>query len=114
MAKKQSRTAKASTATKSRKSSAAKLPAKPASKKSPPKRPGHDHNHSGGYDEEFELDEAEHNAVDHIVECDKAREALEREVNSVVAQAVRKICKEHGKPLTAAQALNVALVLFGD
>ena len=44
----------------------------------------------------------------------KSRYALEREVNTVVTQAVRKICKVHGKLLTVAQAQNVAMVLFGD
>ena len=47
-------------------------------------------------EEEIELDEAESQAIDHIVECDEAREALEMEVNKVVTQAVRKICKRTG------------------
>ena len=45
---------------------------------------------------------------------DDLRNALEKEVNTVVTQAVRKICKAHGASLTAAQAQNVAMVLFGD
>ena len=36
------------------------------------------------------------------------------EVNTVVTQAVRKICKAHGASLSVAQAQNVAMVLFGD
>ncbi len=109
MAKKNSKTAKTSTAKKTSKSSAAKPP-----KKSPPKQHGHDHGHQGEAEEEIELDGTERNAVDHIIECEEARDALEQEVNTVVTQAVRKICKAHGKSLTIAQAQNVAMVLFGD
>ena len=47
-------------------------------------------------------------------ESEDLRNALEMEVNTVVTQAVRKICKAHGATLTAAQAQNVAMVLFGD
>ncbi len=105
MAKKKSTIAKSPAARKTRKPSA-----KPASKKSPPRQ----HKHRGEPEEEIELDETESKAVDHIIECDQARDALEREVDKVVTQAVRKICKAHGQSLTDAQAQNVAMVLFGD
>ena len=49
-----------------------------------------------------------------VLQRDDMRSALETEVNTVVTQAVRKICKAHGTSLTAAQAQNVAMVLFGD
>ena len=107
MAKKKTATTTSSAATKTRKSSAGKPASKPRSKKVPAKQ--HDEQ-----EEEIILNDIESEAVDHIVSCDAAREALEQEVNKVVTQAVRKICKVHGKPLSDAQAQNVAMVLFGD
>jgi DNA-nicking Smr family endonuclease len=112
MAKKTSKTAKSSAPRKACKPSAGKAPAKSQSKKSPPKQ--HDHDHSDEQGEEIELDDVERDAIDHIVDCEEARDALEQEVNNAVSQAVRKICKVHGKALTSAQAQNVAMVLFGD
>ncbi len=108
MAKK-TQTTKSSAATKARKPSAGK-----AAKKSPPKPHGHEHGKRGGHEEEIVLDEAESKAVDLVLDSNDLREALEVEVNAVVAQAVRKICKAHGASLTAAQAQNVAMMLFGD
>jgi len=105
MAKKKSTTTKSSAPKKTRKPSA-----KPASKKSPPKQ----HDHHGEHEEEIELDETESKAVDLVLESEDLRNALEMEVNTVVTQAVRKICKAHGATLTVAQAQNVAMMLFGD
>jgi len=109
MAKKKTETKKTSTATKARKPSAGK----PA-KKSPPECHDHERDHHGEPEEEIELDESERKAVDLVLQCDDMRSALETEVNTVVTQAVRKICRVHGASLTAAQAQNVAMVLFGD
>jgi hypothetical protein len=119
MAKKKTKTTNSSTATKARKSAAGKAAAgkaaagKASAGKAAKKSPKQ-HDHAREPEEEIELDETESDAIDHIVECDEARDALEREVNTVVTQAVRKICKVHGKSLTVAQAQNVAMVLFGD
>lgn len=110
MAKKKSPTTKSSVAKKASKPSAGK-PSRPAAKKSPSKQHDHDHEHE---EEEIELDETERQAIDHVVECEETRDALEMEVNKVVTQAVRKICKVQGKSLSTAQAQNVAMVLFGD
>jgi hypothetical protein len=109
MAKKKTETKKLSNAAKTRKPSASK-----PSKKSPSKRHDHEHDHHGELEEDIELDETERRAIDAVLECDDMRSALETEVNSVVTQAVRKICKAHGSSLTVAQAQNVAMVLFGD
>jgi hypothetical protein len=108
MAKKKT-TTKSSTATRSRKPASGKM-----SNGKPSKKPAKQHEPHVEPEEEIELDEAESQAIDHIVECDEAREALEVEVNKVVTQAVRKICKAHGATLSVAQAQNVAMVLFGD
>ena len=108
MAKKKSATRKPSTATKSKKPPAAK----PLPKKSSRTNRGHDHHH--GPDEEMQLDDTESKAIDLVLDSEALRSALELEVNTVVTQAVRKICKAHGATLTAAQAQNVAMVLFGD
>ncbi len=109
MAKKKTKTTKSSTATKTRKPSAGK-----SSKKAPPKPHDHGHDQPGEHEEEVELDETESKAVDLVLERDDLRDALETEVNTVVTQAVRKICKTHGVSLTVDQAQNVAMVLFGD
>ena len=92
MAKKKTTTAKSSATTKSRKpvSDKASNGKAPSGKRA--KKPAK-HDHHEEPEEEIELDEAESQAIDHIVECDEAREALEVEVNKVVTQAVRKICK---------------------
>jgi hypothetical protein len=109
MAKKKTKTTKSSTAAKTRKSSTGK----PA-KKSSPKRHDHEHDHHGVHEEPIELDETESKVIDLVLDSDDMRNALEVEVNTVVTEAVRKICKAHGASLTVAQAQNVAMVLFGD
>jgi hypothetical protein len=111
MAKKKSKTAKSSTAAKSRKPAAGK-----AAKRSPSKGNGNGHVHDEhcGHDEEIELDDSEQKAVDLVLDSDAMRDSLENEVGTAVTLAVRKVCKAHGAPLTAAQAQNVAIVLFGD
>ena len=109
MAKK-TKTTKSSSATKTRKPSAGKPATKSQSKKSPPKQ----HGHAEYEEEEIELDETESKAVDLVLESEDLRNALEMEVNTVVTQAVRKICKAHGASLTADPAQNVAMALFGD
>ncbi len=110
MAKKKSTNTKSSAATRSRKPASGKTSSGAASNGKGAKK----HEPHVEPEEEIELDEAESQAIDHIVECDEAREALEVEVNKVVTQAVRKICKAHGAALSVAQAQNVAMVLFGD
>jgi hypothetical protein len=96
--------------TTSKKPSAAKKSRKPSKKASPPQ-----HDHDGDDElEEIELDETERKAVDAVIQSAAMRNALELEVNRVVTQAVRKVCKAHGTTLTADQAQNVAMMLFGD
>ncbi|MGA2254098.1 MAG: hypothetical protein ABSG53_05500 [Thermoguttaceae bacterium] len=108
MARKKSATAKSSAAAKKSKSSASK-----PSKKSQPKQ--HDHEHARhDENEEIDLDDTERKTIDLVLDSDDLRNALETEVNTVVTQAVRKICKAHGASLTVAQSQNVAMVLFGD
>ena len=111
MAKKKPATTKSSAAKKAAKPSAGKPSAGKPSKKAPSKQQDHEHDE---HDEEIELDETESKAVDLALESDDLRIALEVEVNAVVTQAVRKVCKAHGVSLTAAQAQNVAMMLFGD
>jgi acetyl-CoA carboxylase carboxyltransferase component len=109
MAKKKPTTTKSSTATKAKKSSAPKPAKKPLPKQ-------HDHKHAidDEDEEEIELDDTERKAVDLVLDSEDLRNALETEVNTVVTQAVRKICKAHGATLSVAQAQNVAMMLFGD
>src|SRR5271157_4513454 len=104
MAKKKTKTTKSSTAAKTRKPLAGK-----PSKRSPPKRHEHDHDQVSEHEEDIELDATEREAIDLVLERDDMRGALEVEVNMVVTQAVRKICKAHGTSLTVAQAQNVAM-----
>jgi hypothetical protein len=110
MAKKKPAATNSTTTTKKRGASAGK----PA-KKSPPASPPHDHDLHDDQDEEtIELDDTERKAIDRVVGSKKMCTALETEVNTAVTQAVRRVCKAHGTVLTAAQAQNVAMVLFGD
>ena len=121
MAKKKPSTTKSSTATKTKKpackdtckacdgATSKKTPSKKPPKKSPPKR-----DHYDEQEEEIELDDTERKAVDLVLESEDLRNSLEEEVNTVVTQAVRKMCKAHGTLLTIDQAQNVAMVLFGD
>ncbi len=111
MAKKNAKTTKSPAATKTR-----KPPAGRAASKSRAKKPPHDHHRRehGEHEEEIKLDAVESKAVDLVLESHDLRNALEMEVNTVVTQAVRKLCKAYGASLTAAQAQNVAMVLFGD
>jgi len=112
MAKKNSKPTKSPAAPKTRKPPAAKAAAKARSKKS--QHPHHDHDQHGEQEEQIELDRDESKAVDLVLESEDLRNALEMEVNTVVTQAVRKVCKAHGASLTIAQAQNVAMMLFGD
>ena len=89
MAKK--KTTNPSTAAKTRKPSK-----KSPSKKSPPKQHDHEHDYHGAREEEVELDGTESKAIDLVLDSDAMRNALETEVNTVVSQAVRKICKRTG------------------
>ncbi len=119
MAKKKSNTTKSSTATKTKKPSAAKDVCEACcgatSKKKPPKKaPQKQHDHYDEHEEEIELDDTERKAVDLVLESEDLRNSLEAEVNTVVTQAVRKMCKAHGTLLTVVQAQNVAMILFGD
>jgi len=108
MAKKKT-AAKPSAATKTKKSSVPR----PA-KKSPRKTQDHAYTEHEDHEEGIELDDTERNAVDLVLDSDDLRNDLETEVNAVVTQAVRKVCKAHGTVLTSAQAQNVAMILFGD
>ncbi len=108
MAKKKTPAAKSSAVKKkTKKSPTAQKPAK-----KPPTQHAHDHHDEN--DVEIELDATECEAVDLVLDSDALRLALETEVNTVVSQAVRKLCKAHGVSLTADQAQNVAMTLFGD
>ena len=117
MAKKKPSTTKSSTATTTKKpackacdgATSKKTTSKKPPKKSPPKR-----DHYDEHEEEIELDDTERKAVDLVLESEDLRNSLEEEVNTVVTQAVRKMCKAHGALLTVDQAQNVAMMLFGD
>ena len=108
MAKKKTPAAKSSAAKKKTK----KSPTTQKTAKKPPKQHAHDQHDENEI--EIELDATECEAVDLVLDSDDLRLALETEVNRVVSQAVRKLCKAHGVALTAAQAQNVAMTLFGD
>jgi hypothetical protein len=100
------------------KSAAAKSRRKPPQK--PAKKPRHDHHADDHvHDEtcghvEIELDDTEYAAVEMVLGSQKLQHALEAEVSTALAGTVRKFCRQHGSPLTADQALNVAMVLFGE
>jgi hypothetical protein len=104
--------------TKTAKSSAPKARAKPAGKagkKSSPQPRVHDHSHDDTCcDEEVVLDDTEKKTIDMVLDSDKIRLALETEVSAALTATVRKFCRQHGASLSAAQAQNVAMVLFGD
>ena len=110
MAKKKASTTKSSTAAKSRCKPAAKAAKKPAQE-----HHFHEHIHDGDCcGEEVELDDTERKTIDMVLDSDKVRVALETEVSTALTTAVRKFCRQHGASLSAAQAQNVAMVLFGD
>ena len=110
MAKKKTDTRKTSAAAK-----AGRKPAAAAKKKPPRAHHAHDHHHDETCDEtEIELDNTERETINMVLDSDKLRLALETEVGAALTGAVRKFCRQHGTPLSAAQAQNVAMVLFGD
>ncbi len=89
------------------------------------KKPAREHNHRGhdhrghSHDEtcdgvEIELDATERKAVDMVLDSEKLSLALEAEAIASLTATVRKFCRQYGAPLSAAQARNVAMVLFGD
>jgi hypothetical protein len=100
------------------KSSASKCCCKSGGKAS--SRSMHDHEfHEHIHDEhcceaEVALDDTEKKTIDKVLDSAKFRLALETEVSAALTAAVRKVCRQHGAPLTVAQAKNVAMVLFGD
>jgi hypothetical protein len=63
---------------------------------------------------ELILDEVEQQAVNLVATSDPLCDELELAVTSAVAKIVRTVYKKHKINLTAAQAENVALVLFGN
>jgi hypothetical protein len=93
---------------------ARKPSARKPTQKSSAKQQHHEHDSCNEHEMEIELDATERKAVDLVLERNDMCSALEAEVNRVVTNAVRKICKEYGAPLTIAQAQNVAMMLFGD
>jgi len=110
MSKKKTQKTKSSSVSKSRSKPAAK-----AAKKSPADLHLHDdcHDQHCG-DLEVVLDESEKKMIDMVLDSDKIRIALETEVSGALTATVRKFCRQHGAPLSTAQAHNVAMVLFGD
>jgi hypothetical protein len=109
MAKKKSRSAKPSAAKSSRK------PARKPTKKHAHEHRHDEHCHDESCDEmEIELDDTERTTIDMVLDSEKLCRALETEVDAAVTAAVRKVCRQYGTPLSAAQAQNVAMVLFGD
>ncbi len=108
MSKKKTQTTKSSSVSKSR-----PKPAGKAAKKSPADH-HHDHCHDQHDDGEVLLDETEKKTIDMVLDSDKIRMALETEVSSALTATIRKFCRQHGAPLSTAQAHNVARVLFGD
>lgn len=84
---------------------AKKAAAKKSKKKTPPVRD----------DEQIELilDPLEQKALDLVSTSDQLCDDLELAVTAAVAKTVGTIYKKHKVNLTAAQAENVALLLFG-
>ena len=62
---------------------------------------------------EITLDAAEQKAFDLVQSSDDVCDELETVVTAAVAKAVGTVFKKHKIALTAAQAENVALILFG-
>ena len=82
---------------------------KPA-KKSPPK-----HKHTDECeDDEVELDDIESKAVDVALGSEEIRQELEDAASKALTDAVFAVFKRRKTPLTAAQAHNVAMYLFGQ
>ncbi len=77
----------------------------PKTKKKPPKK---------AKPVEIEIDPAETKAFELVQSSNKVCEELELEVTAAVAQAVRKVFKQHHVALTLSQAEKVAAILFGD
>jgi hypothetical protein len=63
---------------------------------------------------EIVLDAAEQKAIDLVQSSDQVCDDLEEAVTAVVSKTVATVFKKHKVNLTAAQAENVALVLFGN
>ena len=63
---------------------------------------------------ELKLDRAEQQAVHLVSTSEQLCDELERAVTVAVAKTVQSIYKKHKLSLSAAQAENVALLLFGD
>lgn len=61
-----------------------------------------------------EIDAVEAKAFELVHSSDKVCNELEAAVTVAVSDAVRKVFKQHGISLAAAQAQKVALLLFGD
>ncbi len=64
--------------------------------------------------EQIVLSAIEEQAFDLVQKSKAVCRELEVAVTAAVAEAVQAVFKRHGSPLTAAQAQNVALILFGD
>ncbi len=111
----------AKTKTRPAKSSARRADGKPARR--PAKQKPHEHHPRGRVHddhccnddgEKIELDDTERKTIDMVLDSDALRQALESEVSAALTASVRKVCRHYGAPLGAAQAQNVAMVLFGD
>jgi hypothetical protein len=63
---------------------------------------------------EIMLEPIEKEALDLVQTSNQLCNDLEVAVTSAVSQAVRKVFKSHKVALSAAQAENVALILFGN
>ena len=63
---------------------------------------------------ELKLDSVEQQAVHLVSTSDQLCDELEKAVTAAVTNTVQKVYKKHKLSLSAAQAENVALLLFGD
>jgi hypothetical protein len=113
MAEKKKKASKPSNAKSGRKP--ASKTAKKAAKKPAHKRHRHEHHHDDESDVvEIELSENEQTMVDKILDSDELCQELETEAIAALSAIVQKFFHKHGTTLTATQAQNVAMVLFGD
>jgi hypothetical protein len=62
----------------------------------------------------IEIGPAEEKALNLVDRSAKVRDALEQEATAAISKTVRKVFKDHGVALTAAEAATVAVVLFSE
>lgn len=92
------------------KTTAAKSSKKASAKKAPAKKPAKKKVERV----EIQLEPAEVDACELVKSSEKVCQDLEVAVTSAISEAVRKVFKQHKIVLTASQAQQVALLLFGD